>query len=196
MIKLPLNCNVEYHPDFLDRHTANNLYRLLIEHYCLDKEPLIIEAGGQLITTDSFKVLFSTTELIRQNTHPEHIHGKCHVWSGAMADLRDKVECLTNNRFEVAMCLFYPNGNYFAPYHTDQETSGERTILPSLSLGEAREFTFRDKVSGEVYSLELGHGSLLVMGESCQRRYEHTLPKNTRYEHGRINITFREPSFQ
>ncbi|MFT5104826.1 MAG: alkylated DNA repair dioxygenase AlkB [Verrucomicrobiales bacterium] len=195
-MKLPLNCSVEYIPDFLDRQSAEELYRELIEHYHLDKERIVIEAGGQLITTDSFKILFSTAELIRQDKHPEHIHGRAHVWSGAMADLREKVERLLSNKFEIAMCLFYPDGNYFAPYHSDQETSGERTILPSISLGEERDFNFRDKSSGEVYSLELGNGSMLVMGEWCQSRYEHTLPKIPRYEHGRINITFREPSFQ
>ncbi len=195
-MKLPLNCSAEYFADFLDQDEANELYRVLIEEYNLDKERLVIEAGGQLIKTDSFKILFSTAELIEQNTHPEHIHGKCHVWSGVMADLREKVESLVGKKFEIAMCLFYPDGNYFAPYHSDQETSGEQTILPSISLGEVREFSFRDKTSGEVYSLELDNGSLLVMGESCQSRYEHTLPKNPQYEHGRINITFREGSFQ
>lgn len=195
-MKLPLNCSVDYIADFLDQESAEELYRVLIEDYNLDKERLVIEAGGQLIETDSFKILFSTAELIEQDKHPESVHGKCYVWSGAMADLREKVESLLGGKFEIAMCLFYPDGNYFAPYHSDQETSGEQTILPSISLGEAREFNFREKAGGEVYSLELVNGSMLVMGEWCQSRYEHTLPKHPRCEHGRINITFREASFQ
>ena len=113
-----------------------------------------------------------------------------------MARLRQRVEELTGQEFELAMCLYYPDGSHFAPYHSDQETSGHNTILPSLSLGEVREFCFRENSTGEIFSLELDHGSLLVMGDHCQARYEHTLPRNSAYNKGRINITFREPAFQ
>lgn len=49
--------------------------------------------------------------------------------------------------FEVAMCLYYPDENYFAHHHSDQETSGYNTILPSISLGEVRKFNFNNKFS-------------------------------------------------
>ncbi len=195
-MKLPLNCSVDYLPGFLGKEEADELYRSLIEDYHLDRERRVIEAGGKIHQTDSFKILFSTPELIEQNTHPEPIHGRCYPWSGAMAELRQKVEQLLNWQFEIAMCLYYPDGNFFAPYHFDQETSGPRTILPSISLGEVREFCFRENDSGEIYSLDLGHGSLLVMSDYCQSRYQHSLPKDPRYQHGRINITFRERSYQ
>ena len=195
-MKLPLNCTVDYFADFLDQAEAAELYRVLIEEYHLDKARLIVEAGGKTIETDSFKILFSTAELIEQNSHPEHIHGKCHVWSGAMATLREKVEHLLERQFEIAMCLYYPDGNYFAGYHFDQQTSGPQTILPSISLGEVREFRFRENSSGDVYSLDLANGSLLIMGEFCQNRFEHSLPKDPQYKNGRINITFREPAFK
>lgn len=195
-MKLPLNCSVDYFPGFLSQEESVELYRTLIEEYDLDKAQLVIEAGGQIIRTDSFKILFSTAELIEKNTHPEHIHGKCHVWSGVMANLREKVEHLLDKQFEIAMCLYYPDGNYFAAYHFDQQTSGHNTILPSISLGAARKFSFRENSSGDIYSLDLGIGSLLVMGDSCQSRYEHSLPKDSTFKHGRINITFREPAFK
>lgn len=196
MTKLPLNCSVDYFPDFLSQEESAELYRVLIERYEIDKARLVIEAGGEMISTDSFKILFSTAELIERNTHPEQIHGKCHLWSGVMATLRERVELLLDQPFEIAMCLYYPDGNYFAPYHSDQETSGAQTILPSISLGEVREFSFREIDSGKIHSLDLADGSLLVMGEFCQSRYEHSLPKDPKYKRGRINITFREPAFK
>ncbi len=195
-MKLPLNCSVDYFSGFLSQEEAAELYRVLIDEYEINKARLVIEAGGKFYQTDSFKILFSTSELIEQNTHPEHIHGKCHVWSGVMETLREEVEHLLDKKFEIAMCLFYPDGDYFADYHFDQQTSGDQTILPSISLGEVRKFNFKENSSGDVYSLELGNGSLLVMGEYCQRRYEHSLPKNPQYKNGRINITFREPAFK
>ena len=196
MQRLPLNCTVDYQAGFLSPAEASELYQTLIEDYQIDKARLNIEAGGRMIETDSYKILFSTEKLIACKTHPEHIHGAVYPWHGAMARLRDHVEALVGRKFEIAMCLDYPDGNYFAPYHSDQQTSGISTILPSISLGEVREFVFRENDSGEIFSLHLDHGSLLIMGESCQDRYEHSLPKNSRYQEGRINITFREASFQ
>ncbi|YCM45128.1 alpha-ketoglutarate-dependent dioxygenase AlkB [Verrucomicrobiaceae bacterium 227] len=196
MARLPLNCTIDYLADFLNPEEANELYRTLTEDYHLDKEKLVVEAAGKMVETDSYKILFSTAELIAQNTHPQHIHGKCYPWAGAMDRLRQKVEDLTGQTFEIAMCLFYPDGNYFAPYHSDQMTSGEATILPSLSLGEVRKFEFRENDNGGLYSLDLDHGSLLVMGRDSQTRYQHSLPRDPGYQRGRINITFREASFK
>lgn len=195
-MRLPLNCTVDYISDFLSKAEADELYRSLIDQYQIDKARLIIEAGGQMIETDSYKIIFVTERLLEMNSHPENIHGKNFVWEGAMATLRKRVEDLTGRVFELAMCLYYPNGNFFAAYHYDQQTSGHQTILPSVSLGEVREFSFRENTSQDVYSLDLEDGSLLVMGDYCQSRYEHSLPKDTKYKNGRINITFREPSFQ
>jgi len=196
MNKLPINCSVEYSSDFLDIDEANELYRVLIDQYRLHEERLTIEAGGKLIETDSFKIIFATTDIIEKKTYSDSIHGKVYEWSGVMKKLKDRVETLLDRPFEVAMCLFYPDGSFFAPFHFDQLTSGEETILPSISLGEMREFSFRQNSNGDIYSLSLEHGSLLVMGKYSQTRYEHSLPKNLNYKNGRINITFREPNFK
>ncbi|SEL48835.1 2OG-Fe(II) oxygenase superfamily protein [Maribacter orientalis] len=195
-MKLPLNCEVDYVADFLSEEESNELYTSLIENYKLDQSRIIINAGGKLIKTDSFKILFASERLINENSHPEEIHGKSFLWRGSLKKLKEKVQDLLKKEFELAMCLYYPDGNYFAPYHSDQETSGFNTILPSISLGEVREFSFKDKISNELYNLDLANGSLLVMGAHCQSRYTHSLLQNSKFQQGRINITFREPEFQ
>lgn len=195
-MKLPLNCSVEYISDFLNYEEAKELYEVLINEYNIEKSRLIIEAGGKLIRTDSFKILFASERLIEINSHPENIHGKVHVWSGVMKKIKERVETLLDKEFELAMCIYYPNGEYFAPYHFDQQTSGYKTILPSISLGEVREFCFKSNETDEVYSLELANGSLLIMKDHAQDRYMHSLPQNSKYKNPRINITFREPSFK
>ena len=195
-MKLPLNCTVDYIPDFLSNEETEELYTLLINQYQIDKARLTIQAAGQLIKTDSFKILFLTEALKKLNTHPEEVHGKAYLWTGKMAELKTKVENYLQKEFELAMCLYYPDGNYFAGYHSDLQTSGYHTILPSLSLGEVREFSFKNKESGDCYNLDLASGSMLVMGAYCQSRYTHSLLKNPKYKGGRINITFRERNFQ
>ncbi|AGC78297.1 2-oxoglutarate-Fe(II)-dependent oxygenase superfamily protein [Nonlabens dokdonensis] len=195
-MKLPLNCTVDYISDFLSDEEAMQLYTNLIEEYKLDQSRLTIRAGGQLIETDSYKILFVTKQLKELNSHPEEIHGKNHLWNGLMLQLKNKVEGYLDKEFDLAMCLYYPDGKYFAPYHSDQETSGHNTILPSISLGEVRSFSFSNKETDEDYKLDLAHGSLLVMGAYCQERYTHSLLQNPIYKKGRINITFREAGFQ
>lgn len=195
-MRLPLNCKVDYIEDFLDPAEADTLYQTLMEEYHIDESRMVIEAGGKLIKTDSFKIIFLTDRLIEENAYPERIHGKVFPWTGAMAKLRENVEKRLNKEFEVAMCLYYPDGNYHAPYHYDQQTSGYKTILPSLSLGEVRQFSFKENTTSAVYSLDLAHGSLLVMADYCQDNYTHSLPKDPKYKNGRINITFREPGFK
>ncbi|OEK09530.1 hypothetical protein A8C32_12540 [Flavivirga aquatica] len=195
-MKLPLDCSVEYIADFLTKNEAEALYNILINEYEIHKNQLVVTVENKRIITDSFKILFTTERLIKLNSHPENIHGKSFAWSGAMANLKTLVEKYTGKTFELAMCLYYPNGNYFAPYHFDQETSGYKTILPSISLGEVRQFSFKKNDSQESFSLDLAHGSLLVMKDYSQERYTHSLLKNPAHKNGRINITFREPDFK
>lgn len=195
-MRLPLDCTVDYMSDFLNKNESQALYAALIDQYEIDKARLIKVAGGRLIRTDSFKILFLSDRLISINSHPEEIHGKSYPWKGKMLTLKNKIERFVNREFELAMCLYYPDGNYFAPYHSDQETSGPDTILPSISLGETRAFSFKENRSGVGYDLDLANGSLLVMGLNCQSRYTHSLLKEPKYKNGRINITFRESNFQ
>lgn len=195
-MRLPLNCTVDYFNEFLTSEEVDELYTSLIEDYHLDEARVVIEAGGKIIETDGFKITFLTEQIKNENSRPEHVHGKSYVYAGPIARLRERIETLLDKKFEMAMCLYYPNGKHFAPFHFDQETSGHETILPSISLGEVREFRFKENESGSEYSLDLANGSLLVMGAYCQSRYTHSLIKNKKYQNGRINITFREPGFK
>lgn len=195
-MKLPLNCSVDYIENFLSKKEADALYSTLIDDYKIQESQLIVRTNNNLIKTDSFKIFFSTERLISQNSHPEEIHGKSYVWTGEMEKLREKVENFVKKKFELAMCLYYPNGNYYAPYHFDQLTSGENTILPSISLGENRQFSFKNNKSNNIHSLNLVHGSMLVMDAKSQSKYTHSLLKNSAYKNGRINITFRDYNFQ
>lgn len=83
-VKLPLNCSVNYYSDFLSETEGWELYNLLLNKYKIDEARLVVEAGGQLIETDSFKILFATQELIDRKSHPEYIHGKNYPWTGFM----------------------------------------------------------------------------------------------------------------
>jgi alkylated DNA repair dioxygenase AlkB len=71
-------------------------------------------------------------------------------------------------------------------------------MVAIVSLGEARPLLLRPasgtaRVSGTAGTLRysLGHGDLLVMGGSCQRTWEHAVPKSSRPTGPRISVQFR-----
>src|ERR1017187_1894040 len=66
---------------------------------------------------------------------------------------------------------------------------GEGQQLPDPALEEARQAL--DTRYAAVLRHDLGHGDLLVMGGSCQRAWEHAVPKTARPAGPRISVQFR-----
>jgi alkylated DNA repair dioxygenase AlkB len=62
---------------------------------------------------------------------------------------------------------------------------------PILSLGAPRVLALRRRGGGPTMRHQLGHGDLLVMGGSCQRTFEHAVPKTRRLVGPRISVQFR-----
>jgi alkylated DNA repair dioxygenase AlkB len=60
-----------------------------------------------------------------------------------------------------------------------------------LSLGAPRAFLLRPRGGGTSLRYEVGHGDLLVMGGSCQRTWEHAVPKTAQAAGPRISVQFR-----
>jgi alkylated DNA repair dioxygenase AlkB len=49
----------------------------------------------------------------------------------------------------------------------------------------------RPRGGGASLRYEIGHGDVLVMGGSCQRTWEHAVPKTARAVGPRISVQFR-----
>jgi alkylated DNA repair dioxygenase AlkB len=49
----------------------------------------------------------------------------------------------------------------------------------------------RPRGGGTALRFEVGHGDLLVMGGSCQRTWEHAVPKTSQPVGPRISVQFR-----
>jgi alkylated DNA repair dioxygenase AlkB len=64
-------------------------------------------------------------------------------------------------------------------------------MVAILSLGTARPLLLRPRGGGDTLRYTLGHGDLLVMGGSCQRTWEHAVPKSARPTGPRISVQFR-----
>ena len=70
--------------------------------------------------------------------------------------------------------------------------SSEDTMVAIVSLGTARPLVLRPRDGGSApLRYNLGHGDLIVMGGSCQRTWEHGIPKSARPTGPRISVQFR-----
>ena len=97
--------------------------------------------------------------------------------------------------FRTSGLCFYRDGRDSVAWHGDRIGRGrhEDTMVAILSLGEARKLMLRPNGggAGKTLTFALGHGDLLVMGGSCQRTWEHCVPKSSRPCGPRISVQYR-----
>ena len=98
----------------------------------------------------------------------------------------------------AGLCLYRGGGDSVA-WHGDTIGRGAThdTVVAIVSFGEPRRFLLRpvggSQGGGQGRRFELGHGDLIVMGGSCQRTWEHAVPKTRRSVGPRISVQFRQP---
>jgi alkylated DNA repair dioxygenase AlkB len=92
----------------------------------------------------------------------------------------------------AGLCL-YRDGRDSVAWHGDTIGRGRRedTMVAIVSLGAPRALLLRPLGGGPAQRYELGHGDLIVMGGSCQRTWEHAVPKTARPVGPRISVQFR-----
>ena len=96
--------------------------------------------------------------------------------------------------FDRVGVALYRDGDDSVAWHGDQ-VARERpqALVATVSLGEPRTFALRPTGGGARLDYRLGHGDLLVMGGTCQRTWEHCVPK-VRRAGPRIALMFRPSS--
>ncbi len=94
--------------------------------------------------------------------------------------------------FVTAGCCYYRDGRDSVAWHGDRIGRGAThdTMVAIVSFGDPRKLALRPSGGGASMSFTLGHGDLLVMGGSCQRTWEHAVPK-VAHAGPRISVQFR-----
>lgn len=94
--------------------------------------------------------------------------------------------------FTSVGCNLYRTGSDSVAWHGDRiARERARSTIAIVSLGHRRPFRLRPKGGGPGIGYSLGRGDLLVMGGSCQRTWDHTVPKVARVDGPRVSVTFR-----
>jgi alkylated DNA repair dioxygenase AlkB len=129
------------------------------------------------------------------------MYGKTYTYSGIqhpeqplpqlLDDLRRQVETTTGYHFNSVLCNLYRNGSDSVSWHSDDDYGTTNPTIASLSFGATRRFRLRTKDRSDSMGLDLTHGSLLTMGGTAQRDFDHCITKTKRIVGPRINLTFR-----
>lgn len=87
----------------------------------------------------------------------------------------------------------YRDGRDSVAWHGDRIGRGstDDTLVAIVSLGSPRRMLLRPRQGGHARRYELASGDLFVMGGSCQRTWQHSIPKTSRPAGPRISIQFR-----
>jgi alkylated DNA repair dioxygenase AlkB len=92
----------------------------------------------------------------------------------------------------AGLCL-YRDGRDSVAWHGDTIGRGAHTdtLVAIVSFGSPRYLHLRPRGGGESLKFPQGHGDLIVMGGSCQRTWEHAIPKTARPVGPRVSVQFR-----
>jgi alkylated DNA repair dioxygenase AlkB len=94
-------------------------------------------------------------------------------------------------RLDQISLAYYRDGQDSVAWHGDRlGRLVDDTVVAILSVGTPRRFLLRPASGGPSRAYELGWGDLLVMGGSCQRTWQHAVPK-VASAGPRISIQFR-----
>ena len=87
---------------------------------------------------------------------------------------------------------YYRDGRDSVAAHADRELRHlDDTLVAILTLGAARPFLLRPQGGGRAIDLHPASGDLLVMGGTCQARWEHAVPKVAAGAGPRISASIR-----
>ena len=114
-------------------------------------------------------------------------------WTSTILEVKRAVEPACAVVFNSVLLNRYRTGRDSVSWHADDEPEfGEQPVIASVSFGGTRTFQFKHKTRKELKaSVELIHGSLLIMRGGTQTNWLHQIPKIAKPVEERLNLTFR-----
>lgn len=185
---LPKDGEALYYPGFLSREEGDLLLGRLLKEIKWKQEK--VKMYGKTINIPRLTAWYGDTE--KQYAY-SGIRMKPRKWTEALLGVKKVVEEKAGVEFSSVLLNLYRNGDDAVAWHSDNERElGDEPVIASLSLGTSRTFRFRhieDKRLME--SIELAHGSLLIMKGETQAKWQHEVPKKKGIMLPRVNLTFR-----
>ena len=188
-IILPLPDAVfEYYPNFFTNDEAEALFKKIHDETKWQHDEITI--FGKKIAQPRLTCLFGNEgkpySYSGITMHPN-------PWNPTLVYIKEKIEAIAQQHFTTALANLYRNEKDSNGWHADNEKElGRNPIIASVSFGEVRKFQLKHNNNPDAkLTLNLSHGSLLLMKEGSQIHYKHQIPKATQSKKDRINLTFR-----
>ena len=178
---------VNYYGVVFSKNSADKCYKYLLNNINWQTDQAIIL--GKHVTTKR-KVAWYGDKPFHYNY--SNTTKQALIWNAVLLQLKQKVEQVTSSTFNSCLLNLYHNGSEGMAWHSDGEKDLEENgDIASLTFGATRKFSFKHKRTQESVSIDLLHGSLLIMKEDTQKNWLHRLPPTTQVHTPRINLTFR-----
>lgn len=114
-------------------------------------------------------------------------------WTPAILEVKRAVEPPSGVEFNSVLLNRYRTGRDSVSWHADDEPEfGAQPVIASVSFGATRSFQLKHKKRKDLTaSVDLTHGSLLIMRGGTQANWLHRIPKTAKAVAERLNLTFR-----
>ncbi|PCO06928.1 alpha-ketoglutarate-dependent dioxygenase AlkB [Microbulbifer flavimaris] len=113
------------------------------------------------------------------------------VWTPELAEVRDRL-AESGFTFNSLLANHYRNGADGMGWHADNERElGASPVVATISLGQPRRLSFRERHGAGRQALDLPSGSLLLTSGAVQHHWQHQVAKSRRLLDPRISLTFR-----
>lgn len=186
-LQLP-DAELTYQPDWLDPATAGEWLQRLVEQTPW-QQPEVVLFGRQLPVPRLVAWYGDSDARYRYS-------GMTHQplpWTPLLAEIRQRLIDSLGQPLNGVLLNYYRDGQDSMGWHSDDERElGAEPLVASLSLGGERRFDLRRKGGTRIeHSLQLAHGSLLVMSGQTQHHWQHQVAKTRKPCAPRLNLTFR-----
>lgn len=182
------DCTIEYYPDFLNRHQADQVFNQLYK--CIPWQQDQIRMFGKWVRIPRQQAWFGDTDAeytysgltLAPRPFPE-----------PLLHLKQDIEAICGHNFNAVLANLYRDGKDSMGWHSDNEKElGNNPVIASISLGTERRFQLKHRSDPSLkYQIPLAHGSLLIMKGATQHHWLHGIPKQAKIDTARINLTFR-----
>lgn len=188
LFSLPKDGEVQYFPSLLSSGESNNFLNRLQKEIVWRQEPIRI--FGKSVMQPRLTALYGDPE---KEYRYSGLLMKPLAWTETLLEIKKRVEALSDVTFTTALLNQYRNEKDSMGWHRDNEKElGSNPVIGSVSFGATRTFQLRHYYEKNLKeTIDLEHGSFLLMRGPTQHFWEYCLPKRTKSYDPRINITFR-----
>lgn len=185
---LPRDGRVVYAGYIFTPTEADHLLERLLHEITWQQDKAVI--FGKLVTTNRQVAWYANQPYAYRYSGTTKI---AMGWTSLLLEIKQRVEHVCRESFNACLLNLYSSGADGMGWHSDAEKELRRNgVIASVSLGAERKFQFRHKISKELLSLWLQHGSLILMQGETQSYWLHRLPKAMGVKTPRVNLTFRQ----